>query len=102
MHSIIISQKRLTDDAVHRNVSIRYCKIKIIPPVSLLQIQGYLVRNSREQAFAENRLLFFCVCASQCMCARMHVQVCVCPRARGGIRIHAFARGCMYKFALPE
>ena len=38
MHSIIISQKLLTDDdAVHRNVSIRYYKIKIIPPVSLLQ-----------------------------------------------------------------
>ena len=27
------------DDAVHRNVSIRYYKIKIIPPVSLLQTQ---------------------------------------------------------------
>ena len=37
MHSIIISQKPLTDDdAVHRNVSIRQYKIKIIPPVSLL------------------------------------------------------------------
>ena len=40
MHSIIISQMLLTDDdAVHRNVSIRYSKIKIIPPVSLLQTQ---------------------------------------------------------------
>ena len=40
MHSIIISQKDLTDDAaVDRNVSNRYCKIKIIPPVSLLQSQ---------------------------------------------------------------
>ena len=40
MHSIIISQKLLTDDdAVHRNASIRYYKIKLIPPVSLLQTQ---------------------------------------------------------------
>ena len=44
MHSIIISQKQrlLTDDdAVHRNVSIRYCKIKIIPPVSLLKTSSF-------------------------------------------------------------
>ena len=53
MHSIIISQKPMEttwtsscfhwlltdDDAVHRNVSNRYCKIKINPPVSLLQTQ---------------------------------------------------------------
>ena len=35
---LFVSEPLLTDDdAVHRNVSIRYYKIKIIPPVSLLQ-----------------------------------------------------------------
>ena len=38
MHRMIVSQKHAAD-AVHRNVSIRYHKIKITPPVSLLQTQ---------------------------------------------------------------
>ena len=34
------------DDAVNRNVSIRYYKIKIIPPVSQLQTLSFMVRTS--------------------------------------------------------
>ena len=42
MYRAVVSAVLLTDDdAVHRNVSFRYCKIKIIPPVSLLQKQCF-------------------------------------------------------------
>ena len=47
MHSIIMLST--DDDAVHRNVSIRYCKIKIIPPVSLLQTHYQVVLISWAQ-----------------------------------------------------
>ena len=57
MHSIIISQKLLLadDDAVHRNVSIRYNKIKIIPPVSLLQTQ--IVNRPRKEGPSKNVMM---------------------------------------------